>query len=55
MSDKILVMDTAVAVQIGTPEEILKNPANDYVKTFVIDNLKTKIKSLKKYVNIAND
>ena len=53
MSDKILVMDTAVAVQIGTPEEIIKNPANDYVKEFVVGNLKTKIDSLAKYVDLA--
>ena len=55
MSDKILVMDTAVAVQLGTPEEILKNPANDYVQQFVIDNLRTKIDSLSKFINISNE
>lgn len=55
MSDKIIVMDTACAVQIGTPEEIIKNPANDYVKHFVIDNLKIKIDSLSKYIGVKND
>ena len=55
MSDKILVMDTAVAVQYGTPEEIIKHPANEYVKKFVIDNLKTKIDSLSKYIGLANE
>jgi ABC-type Fe3+/spermidine/putrescine transport system ATPase subunit len=55
MSDRILVMDTAVAVQIDTPENIIKHPANDYVKHFVIDNLKTKIDSLSKYINITNE
>ena len=29
---------------------IIKNPKNDYVKTFVIDNLQAKINSLSKYV-----
>lgn len=53
MSDKILVMDTAVAVQLDTPENIIKNPANDYVKTFVIENLKTKIESLSKYIGVT--
>ena len=43
MSDKILVMDTAVAVQLGTPEEIIRHPANEYVQNFVIENLKIKI------------
>ena len=54
MSDKILVMDTAVAVQHDTPENIIKNPANDYVKSFVVDNLKTKIESLSKYIGVTN-
>lgn len=53
LSDKILIMDTAVAVQIGTPEEIIKNPKNEYVKSFVIGNLKTKIDSLSKYIDLA--
>lgn len=53
MSDKILVMDTAVAVQLDTPENIIKNPANDYVKKFVVDNLQTKIDSLAKYIGVS--
>jgi len=52
MSDKILVMDKSVAVQLDTPENIIKNPANKYVKEFVVDNLKIKIDSLSKYINI---
>lgn len=55
MSDKILVMDTAVAVQLDTPENIIKHPANDYVQKFVIDNLKIKIDSLSKYINLSNE
>ena len=55
MSDKILVMDTAIAVQLGTPEEIIKHPANEYVKRFVIDNLKIKIDSLSKFIGLSND
>lgn len=54
MSDKILVMDTAVAVQLDTPENIIKNPANDYVKHFVVENLKIKIDSLSKYIGVGN-
>ncbi|MBP5686191.1 MAG: ABC transporter ATP-binding protein [Clostridia bacterium] len=53
MSDKILVMDTAVAVQLDTPENIIKNPANEYVKNFVVENLKIKIDSLSKYIGVA--
>ena len=53
MSDKILVMDTAVAVQLDTPENIIKHPVNDYVKNFVVENLKIKIESLSKYIGVA--
>ncbi len=52
MSDRIMVMNTAKIAQIGTPEEIVKNPASDYVKTFVIDNIVTKINSLKRFAEI---
>lgn len=50
LSDRIMIMDNAKLVQIGTPEEIIESPADDYVKTFVIDNLQAKIDSLVKYV-----
>jgi len=53
MSDKILVMDTAVAVQLDTPENIIKHPANEYVRNFVVENLKIKIESLSKYIGVA--
>ena len=55
MSDKILVMDTAVAVQLDTPEGIIKNPANEYVQSFVVDNLQIKIDSLSKYIGLKNE
>ncbi len=35
LGDRIAVMYDGTIVQIGTPEEILTNPANDYVKNFV--------------------
>ena len=50
LSDRIMVMGEAKIRQIGTPEEILSAPANDYVKSFVIDNLKAKIDSLSQYM-----
>lgn len=49
MSDRIMVMGEAHIHQIGTPREILDAPADDYVKSFVIDNLNKKIASLMKY------
>lgn len=55
LSDRIMVMEVAKISQIGTPEEIIKNPANDYVKTFVCDNLTNKINNLKHIVEMADD
>ena len=50
MSDRIMVMREANIVQLGTPEEIVNNPADEYVKEFVIDNVQMKVDSLIKYV-----
>lgn len=52
MSDRIMIMREAHIVQIDTPENIVKNPADDYVREFVLENLHTKINSLIKYVRI---
>ena len=51
MSDRILVMENAKISQIGAPEELIASPANDYVKSFVVDNLKKKIASLTRFAN----
>lgn len=53
MSDRIMVMGEAHIHQIGTPREILDNPADEYVRSFVIDNLNKKIASLIKYAGGA--
>jgi len=37
LGDRIALMKDGSIVQIGTPEEILTNPANDYVERFVED------------------
>ncbi len=50
MSDRIMVMREAQLVQLGTPMELIQNPADDYVKEFVIGNLQTKIRSLVRFV-----
>lgn len=49
LSDRIMVMDKAKIAQIGTPEEIIGHPANEYVEDFVVGNLRKKIASLSKY------
>ncbi len=50
LSDRIMVMGDAMIHQLATPDDILDNPADGYVKEFVIDNLKMKIDSLSKYM-----
>lgn len=37
LGDRIAIMKDGKIVQIGTPEDILTNPADDYVKAFVED------------------
>ena len=52
LSDRIMVMQEAQIVQVGTPKEILQNPADDYVREFVLHNIQLKIVSLTKYVGV---
>jgi len=54
LSDRVMVMDNGVIHQIDTPETIIANPANDYIREFVIKNLRLKIDSLIKYVKPGN-
>lgn len=34
IGDRIAIMQGGEVIQVGTPDEILNNPANDYVRTF---------------------
>lgn len=43
IGDRIALMKDGKIVQIGTPEEILINPANDYVEKFVEDVDRSKV------------
>lgn len=43
LGDRIALMRDGAIVQIGTPEEILVNPANDYVEKFVEDVDRSKV------------
>ncbi|WP_370632722.1 glycine betaine/L-proline ABC transporter ATP-binding protein ProV [Halobacillus sp. Nhm2S1] len=43
IGDRIALMKDGRIVQIGTPEEILVNPANDYVEKFVEDVDRSKV------------
>ncbi len=35
IGDRIAIMKDGHVVQVGTPDEILRNPADDYVRSFV--------------------
>ena len=50
MSDRILVLDLGKKRQIGTPVELLKTPADDYVRRFVGDNLARRRKNLERFL-----
>ena len=47
LGDRIALMRDGEIVQIGTPEEILMNPANSYVEKFVEDVDRSKVLSAK--------
>ncbi|GHU78141.1 hypothetical protein AGMMS49992_28010 [Clostridia bacterium] len=49
LSDKIMVMDDARIHQFDTPLRIITAPADQYVQSFVNDNLQAKIDSLIRY------
>jgi ABC-type proline/glycine betaine transport system ATPase subunit len=50
LSDRILVMESGTVSQFDTPESIISNPANDYVRDFVVKNLRLKLDSLAQYL-----
>jgi ABC-type Fe3+/spermidine/putrescine transport system ATPase subunit len=50
LSDRVIVMETGKVSQFDTPENIISNPANGYVRDFVVRNLELKLKSLAKYM-----
>ena len=48
MGDRIAIMKDGVVVQIGTPEEIVTNPVDDYVREFTEDVPRYKVVSVGK-------
>ena len=54
LSDRIMVMSDAHIVQMDTPHNIILHPSDQYVKDFVIENLKIKIDSLAVYIEDLN-
>ncbi|MDH3634632.1 MAG: glycine betaine/L-proline ABC transporter ATP-binding protein [Gammaproteobacteria bacterium] len=55
MGDHIAIMKDGVVVQIGTPEEIVANPVDDYVREFTEDVPRYKVLSVGKIMRDASD
>ncbi len=54
IGDRIALMKDGEIAQVGTPEEIVTNPANDYVKAFVKDIDRSKVLKVKHIMRAAN-
>ena len=55
MGDHIAIMKDGVVVQIGTPEEIVTNPVDDYVREFTEDVPRYKVVSVGKVMQSVSD
>ncbi|WP_010171839.1 CBS domain-containing protein [Bacillus coahuilensis] len=53
IGDRIALMKDGSIVQVGTPEEIMMNPANDYVERFVEDVNLAKVLTAETVMNRA--
>ncbi len=49
LSDRIMVMNEGNIEQMDTPQRIYQNPANDYIKEFVVEQLDKKYQDLLRY------
>ena len=55
LGDHIGILNSGKLVQVGTPEEIIMNPADDYVKAFVKDVNRAKVIKAKIIMTNANE
>ena len=55
LSDRILIMDNGNVCQLDTPENICRNPNSDYVRSFVLENIRLKVDSLSKYADMVRN
>ncbi len=53
LSDRVMVMDEGNIQQLDTPLNVYRHPANDYVKTFVVEQLDKKYEDLLHYTGRA--
>ena len=55
LGDRILVMRDGEVVQVGTPDEVVGNPADDYVRDFVSEVPKARVLTLRWLVRDPGD
>jgi glycine betaine/proline transport system ATP-binding protein len=55
LGDRILIMRDGEIIQVGTPDEVVAAPADDYVKDFVSDVPKSHVLTLKWVMREATD
>ena len=55
LADRVMIMSEGNIEQIDTPENIYKNPKNQYIKDFVIAHLEQKYESLLKCTGRLKD
>ena len=53
LADRIAIMKDGIIVQTGTPEELVLNPATDYVKEFTRGIVRAKVLSVKSVMTPA--
>jgi ABC-type Fe3+/spermidine/putrescine transport system ATPase subunit len=53
LADRVMVLGPGGIRQLDTPRAILAQPADDYVRQFVLDNLQTKLRSLAQFAGEA--
>jgi glycine betaine/proline transport system ATP-binding protein len=53
LGDRVAVMKDGKVVQIGTPEEILTSPSNEYIEDFVRDIDRSKVIQAKKVMRVT--
>lgn len=54
LSDRIMVLNESKIMQLDTPYNIYHNPSNEFVKSFIIEHLNLKVKSIQDSINENN-
>ena len=54
LSDRIMVLEMGLLHQIDTPENLLRQPADDYVRRFVGDNLRRRAQHLARFTGLTD-